>query len=197
MSPEIKKFKAGLSRQYACLTLHRPSNVDRFEDLEAIVKALQDIAQKIPVLFPCHPRTRARLEGFGLMSGMLEPKDLSLPVEKGLILFPPLGYDDFLYLWKDAALVLTDSGGLQEETTALRIPCLTLRENTERPVTLESGSNILIGRDMDLLRKAVERILAGHFKPSTIPEHWDGRASQRIAQILATPKAHLPTSRLA
>ena len=162
-----------------------------------VVRALQDISQKIPVLFPCHPRTRARLEEFGLMSGMQEPKDLSLPVEKGLILFPPLGYDDFLYLWKDATLVLTDSGGLQEETTALQIPCLTLRENTERPVTLESGSNILIGRDMDLLRSTVDRILAGDLRPSTVPDLWDGRASQRIAQILATPKAHLPTSRIA
>ncbi len=196
-SPEMKRFKAGLPRQYACLTLHRPSNVDRRKDLEPIVQALQDISQKIPVVFPCHPRTRARLEEFGLMSGMREPKDLSMPLEKGLILFPPLGYDDFLYLWKDAALVLTDSGGLQEETTALRIPCLTLRENTERPVTLEAGSNMLIGRDMDLLRKTVESILAGEFKPSGVPELWDGHASQRIAQVLSAPEAVLPTSRYA
>ncbi len=191
-SREIMEFKAGLPRQYACFTLHRPSNVDRREDLEPVIQALQDICRKIPVVFPCHPRTRARLEEFGLMRGMRDPEKLSGPIESGVILFPPLGYDDFLYLWKDASMVLTDSGGLQEETTALRIPCLTLRENTERPVTLECGSNMLVGRDMALLRKAADRILAGDLNPCAVPELWDGRASQRIARVLTAPRGICP-----
>ena len=182
---EMKDFKAKLPQLYACLTLHRPSNVDSKENLEPIVKALQDISLKIPVVFPCHPRTRAKLEVFDLVQDMQNPEKLSGSIESGIILFPPLGYDDFLYLWKDAALVLTDSGGLQEETTALGIPCLTLRENTERPVTLETGSNMLIGRDMNLLRSTVECILAGEFKTSGVPELWDGNAGQRIAEVLS------------
>ncbi len=178
-------FKRRLPEKYACLTLHRPANVDTAEDLGPIITALRDISAKIPVVFPCHPRTRARLEAFGLLAGMRDPQESTGPVDSGIQLFPPLGYDDFLDLWKDAALVLTDSGGLQEETTALRIPCLTLRTSTERPITLEQGSNVLIGRDMDLLRQTVDRILAGNPKASTVPALWDGRASERIARVLA------------
>ncbi len=182
---EMKEFKSRLPRQYACLTLHRPSNVDNREHMEPIVRALQDISQRIPVVFPCHPRTWSRLEEFGFLQDMLDSKELSGPIESGIILFPPLGYDDFLYLWKDATLVLTDSGGLQEETTALRIPCMTLRENTERPVTVESGSNMLIGRDMNLLRNTVDRIISEDYKSSGVPELWDGMAGQRIARVLS------------
>lgn len=177
-------FKQRLPERYACMTLHRPSNVDREEDLRPIMATLLDIARDIPIIFPCHPRTRARLEAFGLTQGLEDPKATTGPITSGIQLFPPLGYDDFLYLWKDAALVMTDSGGLQEETTALRIPCLTLRENTERPITLEEGSNILIGRDMDLLRKAVQQILNGESRHSAVPSLWDGQASRRIAEVL-------------
>jgi UDP-N-acetylglucosamine 2-epimerase (non-hydrolysing) len=184
-SPEMQGFKALLPQQYACLTLHRPSNVDSREHLQPIIQSLQDISQKLPVVFPCHPRTKSRLEDLGLMQSMQDPSKLSGPIVRGIVLFPPLGYDDFLYLWKDAAMLLTDSGGLQEESTALQIPCLTLRENTERPITLESGSNMLIGRDMQLLQSAVERILAGEYKTSSVPELWDGKASQRIVEVLS------------
>lgn len=181
----MQPFKQRLAAPYACLTLHRPANVDRKEDLEPIIAALRDISARMPIVFPCHPRTRAKLEEFGLLAGMRDPRDASGPVESGIFLFPPLGYDDFLFLWKDAAMVLTDSGGLQEETTALRIPCLTLRTSTERPITLEQGSNVLIGRDMDLLRRTVDQVLAGRHKDSAVPDLWDGRASERIARVLA------------
>ncbi|HDQ40780.1 MAG TPA: UDP-N-acetylglucosamine 2-epimerase (non-hydrolyzing) [Desulfonatronum sp.] len=181
-------FKQRLAGQYACLTMHRPSNVDREEDLRPIMAALLDIARNLPIVFPCHPRTRAKLEAFGLTQDLEDPAGGTGPIASGIQLFPPLGYDDFLYLWKDAALVMTDSGGLQEETTALKVPCLTLRENTERPITLDEGSNVLIGRDMDLLRTSVEHILAGRCKPSSVPNLWDGQASRRIAEVLTAWK---------
>ncbi|GAB6059646.1 non-hydrolyzing UDP-N-acetylglucosamine 2-epimerase [Desulfonatronum parangueonense] len=179
-------FKLRLPKRYACLTLHRPSNVDQEADLRPIMTTLLNIAQDIPIVFPCHPRTKTRLEAFGLKQRLEVPDSSTRPITSGIQLFPPLGYDDFLHLWKDATMVFTDSGGLQEETTALKIPCLTLRTNTERPVTMEQGSNILIGRDMDLLHYVVEKILAGKSKSSMVPTFWDGRASQRIAKILVT-----------
>jgi len=184
-NPEIASFKDRLGEKYACLTLHRPSNVDKREHLQHIVTALQDISRELPVIFPCHPRTRSRLEGFGLLDAMLPSEKLSGSVKKGIVLFVPLGYNDFLYFWKNASVVLTDSGGLQEETTALGVPCLTLRENTERPITLECGSNVLVGRDMDLLCQSVSSILAGRFKSHRVPDLWDGLASERIAKVLS------------
>ncbi|WP_045220275.1 non-hydrolyzing UDP-N-acetylglucosamine 2-epimerase [Desulfonatronum thioautotrophicum] len=181
-------FKQRLPQRYACMTLHRPSNVDRKEDLSPIMATLREIAQDMPIVFPCHPRTKARLEAFGLTQGLEDPNAGTGPITSGIHLFPPLGYDDFLYLWKDATVVMTDSGGLQEETTALRIPCLTLRENTERPITLDEGSNVLIGRDMALLRETVKQILSGHSKPSAVPSLWDGLASRRITEVLKSAK---------
>ncbi|MBM9538523.1 non-hydrolyzing UDP-N-acetylglucosamine 2-epimerase [Desulfobulbus alkaliphilus] len=177
-------LKQRLPDRYACLTLHRPANVDTIEDLQPIVAALQDISKKIPVIFPCHPRTLSKLKAFDLLAGMRDPQGSPDPIPSGIVLMPPLGYNDFLYLWKDAAMVLTDSGGLQEETTALKVPCLTLRTSTERPITLEQGSNILIGRDMGLLKKTVSDLLAGNCKKSSVPALWDGHASRRIVQIL-------------
>ncbi|MFP4393595.1 MAG: non-hydrolyzing UDP-N-acetylglucosamine 2-epimerase, partial [Desulfohalobiaceae bacterium] len=168
-SPEVQSFKSRLPGKYACLTLHRPSNVDRLENLQPIVSTLQEISSRLPIIFPCHPRTKARLQEFGLLQDMQDPQATTGKIQQGLFLFPPLGYNDFLYLWKDATAVLTDSGGLQEETTALQIPCLTLRENTERPITLESGSNILVGKDMQLLQRTIDRILAGQYKTSIVP----------------------------
>ena len=178
------KIKDRLPQQYLCLTLHRPSNVDEKQVLTGLMQALAEIAREVPVVFPCHPRTWARLEEFGLLGSCRQQGDES-EVDKGILLLEPLAYDDFLYLWKDATAVLTDSGGLQEESTALQIPCLTLRENTERPITLEVGSNQLVGQNPQKLLDAVQDLLAGEGKKGRVPELWDGRASQRIVRVLA------------
>lgn len=159
------------SDRYALVTLHRPSNVDDPAVLETIVQTLAAISRELPVLFPVHPRTRARLQG--------------VPSADGLRLLEPLGYLDFLALQRHATVVITDSGGIQEETTFLGVPCLTLRENTERPITVSVGTNTLIGRDMGRLQDEVERILRGETRPGAPPPLWDGRAGQRIAAILA------------
>lgn len=176
ISGEIVALKESLPEQYLCMTLHRPSNVDNKEVLQKIITALNEIAKEVPIVFPCHPRTRKMIEQFGL--------DFMLRENSNLITLPPLGYNDFLYLWKDCAGMLTDSGGLQEETTALKVPCLTLRHNTERPITVEEGSNILIGNDMELLKNEVKNILAGRFKDSGIPDLWDGKSSERIIKTI-------------
>jgi len=164
----------GLQRKrFALATLHRPSNVDQPESLERVLDALAKTAAKLPVVFPVHPRTRSRIES------------LSFRVPERLLLREPLGYLEFLALQDAAALVITDSGGVQEETTVLGVPCLTLRSNTERPVTVEIGTNRLLGNDMELLHREVDRILAGDFGTHAIPPRWDGRAGERIAQLLA------------
>ena len=167
----------GLSEKgYAVLTLHRPSNVDDRETLTGIVDALIDISGRLPIVFPVHPRTRARLEGFGLADTINGT---------GVRLIEPLGYLDFMRLYSGARLVLTDSGGLQEETTVLGIPCLTLRDNTERPITIEMGTNRLVGTDpADITRAALE-VLAGPSRPGAkIPPLWDGKAAGRICNEL-------------
>ena len=158
--------------EYAVLTLHRPSNVDRPETFRDIIRAIGVINSKMPVVFPVHPRTRIRLQEFGLEAEL-----------QGVILTEPLGYIDFLSLTSHARLVLTDSGGLQEESTALGIPCLTLRENTERPVTVTHGTNRVVGtRTADIL-DGFERALASAGEPR-MPELWDGHAADRIAAVL-------------
>ena len=164
-------FKAAHSR-YGAVTLHRPSNVDDAQVFGRIAAALREVSVQLPLVFPVHPRTRANIERFGI--------DLGAQVH----LLPPLAYMEFLDLWKDAALVLTDSGGLQEETTALGIPCLTLRENTERPVTVTDGTNVLVGSDPALIHAEVAKVLAGHGKQGRRPHLWDGHAAQRIVEIL-------------
>lgn len=157
---------------YAVLTLHRPSNVDRPETFRDILKAVRAIASKMPVVFPVHPRTRARLQEFGLETEL-----------DGVILTEPFGYIDFLSLTSHARLVLTDSGGLQEESTALGIPCLTLRENTERPVTVTHGTNRVVGtRTADIL-DGVEQAL-GATAERRIPDLWDGHAAERIGDVI-------------
>lgn len=183
--PEADTLKKRLPETYFCLTLHRPSNVDRAEDFHPIADALAEIARSVPIVFACHPRTGQRIDKFGLSGLFRDPTRSSGPLRHGILRVPPMGYNDFLYLWKDAAGVLTDSGGLQEETTALGIPCLTLRENTERPVTIEQGSNLLVGGDMELLFGEAEKILREEGKTGAIPELWDGRAGERIAAVLA------------
>jgi UDP-N-acetylglucosamine 2-epimerase (non-hydrolysing) len=163
-------------RSYAVATLHRPSNVDEPERLRRLRGALTELARQIKVVFPIHPRTRARLEAL----------DKGAAGNHGLITTPPLGYLDFLRLMSEARLVLTDSGGIQEETTALQVPCLTLRENTERPITIEQGTNRLIGVDPAAIVNAAQEALAAGVGQGRIPALWDGRAAARIVDTLET-----------
>jgi UDP-N-acetylglucosamine 2-epimerase (non-hydrolysing) len=162
---------------YALATLHRPSNVDEPESLAKVLGALAEVAARLPIVFPIHPRTRARLSA----DGNLRDRAASA---RGLQLVDPLGYLDFLALVADARFVLTDSGGIQEETTALGVPCLTLRENTERPVTVEVGTNTLVGTDPAQIVPQSIAVLEGRGKKGRNPELWDGRAAGRIARIL-------------
>lgn len=179
----VKNIKLALPEKYFCMTMHRPSNVDNKDTLVKLLGALKEVSEKTPIVFPCHPRTKKMIEQFGL-SDFFNVYAGQKKIENGIILTPPLGYNDFLYIWKDCKGMLTDSGGLQEETTALKIPCLTLRKNTERPITVEVGTNVLIGIDTDLMKHEVENILNGNFKTGTIPEFWDGKASERIISVI-------------
>jgi UDP-N-acetylglucosamine 2-epimerase (non-hydrolysing) len=169
-SNQLKKDKPS----YGVVTLHRPSNVDDEKVLRGIVGALSEIGSELPLIFPVHPRTSARLESFGIS------------VPPSVTLTAPLGYREFLNLWRDARIILTDSGGLQEESTGLGIPCLTLRKNTERPVTVTEGSNRLVGVDPSLIVSEARKILSDHSVRSDIrrPLFWDGKASARILDTL-------------
>ncbi len=161
-------------RPFALVTLHRPSNVDRWSDFRPILRVLTELAQEIQVVFPVHPRTRGHLER--------DPQAAA-----ALTLSQPLGYRECLALQQHAALVITDSGGIQEETTYLGVPCLTVRDSTERPITVDVGTNVLIGRDMEKLRRAIAQILNGHAKRGRVPPLWDGHAAERIARIVLQP----------
>lgn len=161
--------------QYAVLTLHRPSNVDHPERLAAILQAIHKLSEHLPVIFPRHPRTAARMRTFGY-----EGRDEL----NGMLCIEPLGYLDMLGLVASARLVLTDSGGLQEETTALRVPCLTLRENTERPITLAAGNNRLVGWQTESIMVAAREMLQGPARLGEPPALWDGHAAERITQHL-------------
>ncbi len=160
---------------YGVVTLHRPSNVDHPETLRPLLGVLGEVATSLPLVFALHPRTRTNIDRFGLMD-MIDPARM--------VLLPPQGYLEMLGLVSGATVVLTDSGGLQEETTALGVPCLTLRENTERPITVEQGTNILVGRDRDAILDALQEILSGKGKRGRVPEFWDGHAAERIAADL-------------
>ena len=162
-------------RGYALVTLHRPSNVDDPEVLSRILATLGAIAGELPVVFPMHPRTRAQVVRFGLDAFLSTP---------GVIVLPPQGYLEMAGLMQSAKVVLTDSGGVQEETTALGIPCLTLRENTERPITVEQGTNRLVGVDPCAIRAALDAVLAAETTASVRPELWDGHAAERIVDDL-------------
>lgn len=177
-------LKNRLKKPYICMTMHRPSNVDNKETLESLLNVIKKLSENSPVIFPCHPRTRKQIDIFGL-SGYISFIPETGPVSSGLFLLDPLGYNDFLYLWKDAALVLTDSGGLQEETTALGIPCITMRENTERPITIECGSNVIVGADTEKILSLGKEALQRTWKNCSIPELWDGKASERIANSIS------------
>lgn len=163
------------SARHALLTLHRPSNVDDPQRLAGLLQAVLTVAQRLPVIFPVHPRTRGMLRQHGL-AAMLE--------HSNVLLLPPLDYLEMLGLMQDATLVLTDSGGIQEETTALGVPCLTLRGNTERPVTVSDGTNTLVGHDGALIVRLCDEILAGGGKRGRIPPLWDGHAAERIAATI-------------
>ena len=163
-----------LPQEYALVTLHRPSNVDEPASLRKLIEALAKISSRIAVVFPVHPRTRQRIKDVAM----------NLPASDKLLLLEPKPYIDFLALQRRATAVITDSGGIQEETTYLGIPCITVRENTERPVTVGEGTNVLVGRDLERLRSELEKILDGKRKPHRIPALWDGKASERIAKII-------------
>ena len=161
---------------YAVLTLHRPANVDDPAVFGRLLDTLERLARRLPIIFAVHPRTRGNLARFGLAA--------RTDAMKGLRLIDPLGYLDFLKLTAHARCVLTDSGGIQEETTILKVPCLTLRENTERPVTVAVGTNRLVGQDPEKIMAAFEDIEAGRFPAGETPELWDGQAGRRIARVL-------------
>ncbi len=186
--------------RYALLTLHRPSNVDNRTAFLNILDGLEELAADWPIVFPIHPRTRRRVQEFGLQSQLglneTEVKPDTARSEAGLrniILTEPLGYLDFLCLMKHAALVVTDSGGIQEETTCLGIPCVTVRESTERPITIESGTNVLAGTQKEKIRGAVRRQMARKFRDQHAPEKWDGQAARRIIDVLIGTR-HAKTS---
>ena len=169
---KLKQEKNG----YVFLTMHRPSNVDKKENFEEIATALNTIAQERPILFPAHPRTRKMMEKFDIkLSGNIS-------------LLPPLGFTESLFLWKDAILVMTDSGGLQEETTALGVPCVTLRENTERPITIEIGTNVLGGIGKKTILTAYRQCLDNWGKRHSVPRLWDGKASERIWKVIISTR---------
>jgi UDP-N-acetylglucosamine 2-epimerase (non-hydrolysing) len=167
---------------YAVVTLHRPSNVDEPSVPKGILEALGEIAKRLPVIFPAHPRTQQRMEEFGLDD--LVARSGSKPESKAWLV-EPLGYLEFLGLMADAGLVLTDSGGIHEETTILGVPCLTLRENTERPVTVAEGTNLVVGSRKERIVAEALGILEGEGKVGRVPELWDGRAAERIVATLA------------
>jgi UDP-N-acetylglucosamine 2-epimerase (non-hydrolysing) len=159
-------------RRYGAVTLHRPSNVDDRETFARVLSALKSIAEELPLIFSVHPRTRKQLKIF------------DLDVGPNIHVLPPLSYMEFLNLWKDAAMVLTDSGGLQEETTALGVPCLTLRDNTERPITVSEGTNVLVGTDPARICAEARKVLNGESAIGRCPELWDGQAAERIVACL-------------
>ncbi|WP_118840770.1 non-hydrolyzing UDP-N-acetylglucosamine 2-epimerase [Salinibacter ruber] len=160
--------------RYAVMTMHRPSNVDSQEGLRRLLETIERIADLVPLVFPMHPRTRNRFDEFGLSDRLEAVEDL--------ILLEPLGYLEFLRLMEEAGVVVTDSGGIQEETTFLQVPCLTLRDSTERPITIKQGTNELMDLDPEQVEKRVQNILSGDRPEGQIPKKWDGKAAKRIAK---------------
>ena len=172
---DVSRFKSDILKKelgrYVFLTLHRPSNVDIKESFTGIAEALNEVSEEVPIIFPMHPRTRKMMDEF------------KIKLNKGVHILDPLGFRESLFLWKDAVMVMTDSGGLQEETTALGVPCITIRENTERPITIEMGTNILAGNKKEDILRCYREILSNP-KKGKIPPLWDGKAAERIIDIL-------------
>lgn len=181
MPPALWQDSGLISGRYLVMTLHRPSNVDDPQTLRSIIDILEEKLEGIPVVFPVHPRTRANFERFGLST-------------RNIILSEPLSYLEFNYLVKHAKGVITDSGGITEETTVMGIPCITLRDSTERPETCTIGTNELIGNDPSKLREAIDQLLSGRWKKGGIPPLWDGRAAERIVSQLVTLKDRITAS---
>jgi UDP-N-acetylglucosamine 2-epimerase (non-hydrolysing) len=169
-----------IKNEYALMTIHRPSNVDTREGIKILMNLLAYLDHKMSIVFPIHPRTRQRINSFGYEEDFNKLKNI--------VLTEPLSYFDFQKLIADATLVLTDSGGIQEETTFRGIPCLTLRENTERPSTIEKGTNTLIPFQFDVIQHYIDLILEGNYKKGSIPEYWDGKATERIVKLIANNK---------
>jgi UDP-N-acetylglucosamine 2-epimerase (non-hydrolysing) len=177
--------KLGLAPQgFVLMTMHRPATVDVPERLAVLAELLETIAARYPVVLPLHPRTRQNLEQAGLLAG--------LDALAGLHLAEPFGYLEFLNLMMHAGAVVTDSGGVQEETTFLKVPCLTLRDNTERPVTVELGTNVLLPLDVGTVAEMTERAMTGGWKQGRTPPMWDGQAAERIASALTAAVGVLP-----
>jgi UDP-N-acetylglucosamine 2-epimerase (non-hydrolysing) len=178
VADKLSAYKVyGLKKKnYVLVTLHRPSNVESKTNLKLILSSLEKISRTIPIIFPVHPRTFKKIKLFGLTAFLSKPN---------FIITKPLGYLENLSLLSNSKFVITDSGGIQEETTALKIPCLTLRENTERPVTVTEGSNTVIGLDMKFLFRCVDKIMNNKYKKSSIPKYWDGKAAYRIVRKLS------------
>ncbi len=173
-------LKAG---EYATLTMHRPSNVDDRDTLEGILEALAEIASTVPIIFPVHPRTMKMADRFGLTHYFSKGE-----VVEGIWTTDPIGYLDFMHLNMGAKMVLTDSGGLQEETTILGVPCITMRDNTERPITCELGTNVVVGNRKEKILAAAKKVFEGNIRKGTIPEKWDGKAAERIVEILVNSR---------
>ena len=170
--------RLGLNKgEYGVITMHRPANVDHPEILKGLVDVLVEISEQLPFAFPVHPRTKKRLEEFELFK--------VLDSAPGIQCLGPLGYNDFLCLTSQAKVIVSDSGGLQEESTALGVPCLTMRPNTERPITVTEGTSTLIGSCADTLKAELQRVIDGKYKNGKCPKLWDGKAAERIARILA------------
>ena len=161
-------------KNYALLTMHRPSNVDNKDSLLSMIDILNQVANRIQIVFPIHPRTKTMIQKFNLQNRLSE----------NILEVAPLGYFDLIKLEKYAKFVITDSGGIQEETTYLNVPCLTIRKSTERPITVFKGSNILVNHDKEKILSSVDNILSGKAKKSVIPDLWDGKTSERIVKIL-------------
>tara|TARA_B110001452_G_scaffold80528_1_gene65855 strand:- start:1128 stop:2198 length:1071 start_codon:yes stop_codon:yes gene_type:complete len=172
---QVKKsdFKV-YKEDYAVLTMHRPSNVNNTNKLKKLISILNEIAKKIKIIFPVHPRTKESIGSFKL--------------HENIEMINPLGYNDFSELWTKSKFVITDSGGIQEETTALKIPCLTIRDNTERPITVYQGSSTIVGSDKKKILLNVDKILNNKYKASKVPKFWDGKSAERILRIMKTIK---------
>ena len=190
---DLQLCENGQVKPYTILTLHRPANVDDAQTFSRMIESFLDVSRQMPIIFPAHPRTLKQIQEADLgdyfvdhfMEGP-EPWDSRVRIR----LVPPLGYLDFLHLMSHAKVVLTDSGGVQEETTILGVPCITLRENTERPVTLKDGTNVLVGADPRKIIAEFSRVLQETPRPVSTPRYWDGQAAKRIVQILSRAKSY-------